>query len=282
METAPIIQQAASVLAQTESLLAITGAGISAESGLPTFRGSGGVLDKDPNLERVLSAEGLRQDPRAVWEFVNQFRVRVAAAQPNAAHRILAEWERVGRFSQFLIATQNIDGLHQAAGSQRVSELHGSVWQFASPRCIDYSEDESFSDDFQDFLSGDNRDELLRKWSEENNYDIWPNRDVPFEQIPPHTDPDVRPNVLLYDEPYGNRLLWVDAFITEKKPDTVLVIGCSGGIWILQRLLDSCRRANPRCQFININPTQTPIAFEHLDLRLPAAEALVRLAGGAW
>ncbi len=66
----------------------------------------------------------------------------------------------------------NIDGLHQAAGNQRVSELHGSVWQFASPRRVDYTEDEDFSDDFRGFLSGDNREDLLRKWSEENNYDI--------------------------------------------------------------------------------------------------------------
>ena len=152
---------------------------------MPTFRGPSGVLDKDPDLQRVLSAEGLRQDPRAVWNFINQFRIR-AAAQPHAAHRILAQWEQTNRFPAFLIAPQDIDGLHQAAGNQRVSELHGSVWQFASPRQADYTEDDNFSADFQDFLCGDNRESLLRKWSEENNADIWPNRDVPLANLSPH------------------------------------------------------------------------------------------------
>ena len=125
---------ATEVLAKPHSLLAITGAGISAESGLPTFRGPTGVLAKDPDIQRVPCAEGLRQDPRAVWDFINQFRIRAAAAQPNAAHHVPAQWEQTNRFPAFLIATWNIDALHQAAGSQRVSELHGSVWQFAAPR----------------------------------------------------------------------------------------------------------------------------------------------------
>lgn len=272
------MKQAAGILGGTRSLLVITGAGVSAESGLPTFRGPEGVLTLHPDLERVLSAEGLARDPVAVWKFVDQLRIGVAAAQPNAAHRVLAQWEREGRFSRLLIATQNIDGLHQAAGSTRVSELHGSIWQFASPRRTEYAEDEGFSEDFRDYLSGDGREVLLRKWSEENNAEVWGNREVPFARIPPHDDPDVRPNVLLYDEPYGSRLLWVNAFIDEK-PDTVLVIGCSGGVSILFWLLDACRRVNPACQVININPHESCIPFEHVDIRMPAGEAMTRLHG---
>ena len=275
-QTGNNIAQAAEIIAKTHSLLVITGAGISAESGLPTFRGPNGVLTKRPDLERVISARGLAENPNAVWAFIDELRVHTAAAKPNAAHQILAQWEQEGRFDRFMIATQNIDGLHQKAGSQRVSELHGSIWQFAEPRSSDYAEDEGFSDDMQDFLSGDNREALLRKWSVENQCEVWTNLDVPFKQIPPHADTNIRPNVVLYDESYGNRLLWVESFIAGK-PDTVLVIGCSGGVMILHTLLDACRRANPGCQIININKAESCITIDHVDVRMSAVEAMTML-----
>ena len=256
--------------------LVITGAGLSAESGLATFRGVGGILTDRPDLERVLSADGWRTDPRAAWEFIDQLRVQVTAAKPSLAHEILARWESEHRFDRFLIATQNIDGLHQMAGSQDVTELHGNIWQFASPRQVDYNEDEAFSDEFRDFLGGTDRESLLRKWSEENGQQVWTNRDVPFEQVPPDPDPLIRPNILLYDEPYGNRLLWVEDFI-DRRPDTVLVIGCSGGVSVLFRLLNRCRTVNPACQIININPGESCIPGGHVHLRMRAGDALAML-----
>jgi len=138
-----------------------------------------------------------------VWAFIDELRVHTAAAKPNAAHQILAQWEQEGRFDRFMIATQNIDGLHQKAGSQRVSELHGSIWQMAEPRSGDYAEDEGFSDDMQDFLSGDNREALLRKWSVENQCEVWTNLDVPFKQIPPHADTNIRPTSCYTTSPMG-------------------------------------------------------------------------------
>jgi NAD-dependent SIR2 family protein deacetylase len=148
------IDEAVSLLANTEALLVVTGAGISAESGLPTFRGDHGLYKQWPDLASVLSAEGLAQDPNAVWDFINTFRIQAAAAPPNEAHRVLAQWERTGRFQRFLIATQNIDGLHQVAGNQRVSELHGSVWQMACPRESDNATDDAFAGEFQEVLVG--------------------------------------------------------------------------------------------------------------------------------
>jgi NAD-dependent deacetylase len=143
------IAQCTSVLRNARRLLVLTGAGISAESGMPTYRGPEGVYSKLPGLPAVMSAEGLANDPEAVWKRVDAMRIRAADAVPNSAHRILAKWEREERFGGFLIATQNIDGLHQKAGSDQVTELHGSLWQMARPRTVDFADDEQFSEDVE-------------------------------------------------------------------------------------------------------------------------------------
>ncbi len=272
------IEEAVGVLRGAEGVLVITGAGISAESGVATFRGPNGILTKRPELEGVLCAAGLMSDPEGVWRFIDEFRVATAAVAPNEAHRVLAKWEREGRFERFLIATQNIDGLHQAAGSRRVSELHGSAWQMARPRATEYAEDEDFSEEFRQMLAGDEAEAILRKWSQEDGQEVWENRQVPFVKMPPYADPEIRPNVLLFDEAYGKRLLWVHWFI-ERKPDAVLVIGCSGAVLILDHLLNACRHANRRCRVINVNAYESGIECEHIDIRMSAAEALVRLDG---
>jgi NAD-dependent deacetylase len=114
-------------------LLVLTGAGISAESGLATFRGAGGTWEDEP-VESVATPGGFEQDPARVWRFYSERRASVAAARPNAAHEALAEIERrLG--DRFLLATQNVDGLHRAAGSERVVELHGSLWRSRCSRC---------------------------------------------------------------------------------------------------------------------------------------------------
>ena len=270
------LDEAARVLADTESLLVITGAGVSAESGLPTFRGSNGLYYQQPDLTKMLSADGLASDPKAVWSFINDFRIRAATASPNAAHRILAEWELSKRFQRFMLATQNIDGLHQKAGNLRITELHGSAWQVACPREQDYATDKVFAREFQQIMSEDSDKEMiLRRWSEQNQREVWEDRDVPFPALPPYRDPQTRPNVLLFDEEYGNRLLWVRDFI-RRKPDTVLVIGCSGTLNVLWQLLDNCRQVNPSCRIINLNVEQVDIP-DAIHLRMSATEGMTQL-----
>jgi len=115
-------------------ILVLTGAGISAESGLATFRGAGGLWDGHP-VEQVASPEGFAADPELVWRFYSLRRRDAAAAEPNAAHLALATLEdRLG--DRFLLATQNVDGLHARAGSRRVVEVHGSLWQTRCSRCM--------------------------------------------------------------------------------------------------------------------------------------------------
>jgi NAD-dependent SIR2 family protein deacetylase len=268
--------QCATLLRKAKRLLVITGAGISAESGMPTYRGPGGLYEKEPEIQSVLSAEGLANEPHKLWKHINELRVRAAEAQPNPAHRILAQWEQGCRFARFLIATQNIDGLHQKAGSDRVSELHGSIWQMASPRTVDYTEDDQFSRDAQDLLASRNREPILRRWSQDNNQTVWENREVPFDSIPPCRSPEIRPNVLFFNESYGNRLIWVQDFI-QRSPNVVLVIGCSGGVSVLERLLRLCLDANPGCTIVNINAYEDCVEPPHLYIPLPAGVALERI-----
>ena len=116
-------------VAGARRVLAITGAGISAESGIATFRGPDGWWrGRDPMT--LASPEGFAADPRLVWEWYLERRASIRAAEPNPAHLALARLEGrlAGGGGELLVATQNVDGLHQRAGSRAVAEVHGSIW----------------------------------------------------------------------------------------------------------------------------------------------------------
>ena len=111
-------------------VVVLTGAGVSAESGLATFRGPGGLWEGRDPME-LATPEAFREDPLTVWRFYNWRRRQAAAARPNAAHLALAAWERA--CPSFTLVTQNVDGLHERAGSRSVVRLHGSLWRL---RCV--------------------------------------------------------------------------------------------------------------------------------------------------
>lgn len=118
----------------TTRVLVLTGAGISAESGLATFRGAGGLWAGHP-VEEVASPAGFAADPALVWRFYSMRRREAEAAEPNAAHLALVALEAcLG--DRFLLATQNVDGLHARAGSERLLEVHGSLWRTRCSRCM--------------------------------------------------------------------------------------------------------------------------------------------------
>lgn len=109
-----------------EPVLALTGAGVSAESGLATFRGPGGIWEgHEPGT--LATPEAFARDPETVWRFYAWRRAQALRARPNAAHEAIASFE--GRCGEFLLATQNVDGLHARAGSRRMVELHGTLWR---------------------------------------------------------------------------------------------------------------------------------------------------------
>lgn len=127
------IKKLAALISESERMVAFTGAGISAESGIPTYRGEGGVWDKyDPNLYADIDV--FLRDPSYYWTFFKEVRLGLLSdIQPSAGHLALARLEKAGRLSS--VVTQNIDGLHQDAGSERVIELHGNTRKIFCMRC---------------------------------------------------------------------------------------------------------------------------------------------------
>lgn len=119
-------------LATAEAITVLTGAGISADSGIPTFRGKDGLW-RNHRAEDLATPEAFERDPRLVWEWYSWRRELIAATQPNDAHKALAELER--RSSKFWLITQNVDGLHRDAGSRKLSEIHGNIWTVRCTRC---------------------------------------------------------------------------------------------------------------------------------------------------
>src|ERR1700722_3591961 len=125
-----------------DRLFVLTGAGISAESGLATFRGSGGLWN-GYRVEEVATPEAWQADPELVWRFYSMRRRDALAAQPNAAHHALARIEeQLG--DRFYLCTQNVDDLHERAGSRRIHHMHGTLFQSRCVRCNQPFADQSF------------------------------------------------------------------------------------------------------------------------------------------
>lgn len=120
--------------AEATRVLVLTGAGVSAESGVPTFRGGGNTaVWKGMPFDVISSGKMLERNLPAVWEWFDYRRGVLASLEPNAAHREIARWQ--DRFPDFALVTQNVDGLHQKAGSRKVVELHGNVWRARCTVC---------------------------------------------------------------------------------------------------------------------------------------------------
>ncbi len=132
------IQRVKEALARAQRLAILTGAGISAESGVPTLRGAEGLW-RQYRATDLATPEAFARDPKLVWEFYNWRRQLLAGLKPNPAHLALVALEH--RVPAFTLITQNIDGLHQAAGSGNVIELHGSIWWVRCPGCGRVAED---------------------------------------------------------------------------------------------------------------------------------------------
>jgi NAD-dependent deacetylase len=126
------IGRAARLLGQARRVIALTGAGMSVASGIPDFRSPGGLWERHDPMS-VATDEALRRSPRRVWEFLLDTLAMMDAARPNPGHVALARLEQAGRLAA--VITQNIDGLHQAAGSRHVIEYHGGLGRFYCMGC---------------------------------------------------------------------------------------------------------------------------------------------------
>lgn len=121
-----------SKLSRARSVTVLTGAGISADSGVPTFRGTDGLW-RTFRAEDLATPEAFARDPRLVWEWYDWRRELIAKKRPNPAHETVAQMER--RFDRFWLITQNVDGLHRDAGSRNLSEIHGNIWMVRCTAC---------------------------------------------------------------------------------------------------------------------------------------------------
>ncbi|HVV84945.1 MAG TPA: NAD-dependent deacylase [Kofleriaceae bacterium] len=131
-----LVEQVAGLLAQARSALFITGAGLSADSGLPTYRGIGGLYDGHPTvegypIETVLSGQMMAKRPDVTWRYLLEIEAAARDARPNRGHEVIAKIEE--RLGRVVVFTQNVDGFHRAAGSKNVIAIHGDLYDL---RCI--------------------------------------------------------------------------------------------------------------------------------------------------
>ncbi len=132
------VEAAARILARARSVLFVTGAGVSADSGLPTYRGVGGLYESDATeeglpIEVLLSGETFARRPERTWKYLGAIERACRGARPNSAHEAIAALERTKE--RVVVLTQNVDGLHRAAGSRDVIEIHGDVHDLRCTRC---------------------------------------------------------------------------------------------------------------------------------------------------
>jgi NAD-dependent deacetylase len=234
------LDQARHWLTEANAVAVLTGAGISAESGVPTFRGADGLW-KTFKPEELATPEAFQRDPKLVWEWYNWRREKIAPALPNAAHKALVQLEIKKRI--YTLITQNVDGLHDRAGSGRILKLHGDIWRFRCTQC------------------GAN----------------WPDRRVPIPKIPPHCQCGglARPNVVWFGEPLPEGMM-KEAEHAAGSAQVFLVIGTSANVYPAAGLIPYAQQGGAKVIEINTEDTPaTPIV--DCALRGPAAELLPKL-----
>jgi NAD-dependent deacetylase len=235
-----LMDKAKGALARAERLFVLTGAGISAESGIPTFRGDDGLW-RSHRAEELATPYAFARDPELVWEFYDWRRGIISGKEPNAGHRALAELEK--RVPAFALVTQNVDGLHRKAGSESLIEIHGSIWRVRCTGC----------------------------GTESENYD------VPIEILPKCRVCDglLRPAVVWFGESLPQTAL-TQAFRAASECDLALVVGTSGIVQPAASLASEAKRAG--ATVIEVNLDETPnTGWVDIALLGKAGEILPRL-----
>lgn len=220
-------------LAQAKRVTVLTGAGVSAASGVPTFRGADGLWSNF-RVEDLATADAFARDPELVWKWYAWRRELVAACRPNRAHEVLARWSRL--YPTFTLITQNVDGLHERAGTANVVRFHGSLWDL---QCWNGCADAPPS---------------------------WRDERVPFPEHPPrcaHCGGIARPGVVWFGEAIDPDVL--SASLAALDCDVFLVVGTSAVVYPAAGLADEARRRGAFT--VEINPEKTE-ATDRFDLSL--------------
>lgn len=239
------VAEVVSLLRSARSLLFVTGAGLSADSGLPTYRGIGGLYtDADPEdglpIEVLLSGRHFRADPARTWKYLAHIGRAGRGAKPNRGHEVIAEMER--HFDRVWVLTQNVDGFHRQAGSRNVIDIHGDLHNLRCTACDHHT----------------------------------PTDDAALANLPPKCPQCrslLRPDVVLFGEQ-----LPMDAVGTLQRElrrgfDVVFSVGTTSVFpYIAGPVLDAYHRKKPS---VEINPGDTEVSeFVTVKLPLRAAEAL--------
>lgn len=212
------LDRAAEILRRAQRVAVLTGAGVSAESGVPTFRGGTGLWENHA-IEDVATPEGFARDPALVWRFYNARRAQLWSVRPNPGHEALAAMEKRWGSELFTVCTQNIDGLHQAAGSVNVLELHGSL---ARVRCTGCERREA--------RVGETLDDLPRCAG---------------------CGAMLRPDIIWFNEMLPDRP-WRASVDAAEACDCFLVVGTSAVVYPAAGLADMARRAGATIVEVNL------------------------------
>lgn len=229
-------------LAEAERVAVLTGAGISRESGIPVFRGAGGLW-RQYRAEQLATPEAFARDAHLVWEWYDWRRSVVAGAEPNPGHRALVELER--RIPDFTLITQNVDGLHDRAGSRRILKLHGDIWVV---RCVQCGSEKT-------------------------------DRRVPLPELPPRCDCGglLRPGVVWFGEALPSAVLQ-EAIHAARRAQVFLIVGTSAVVQPAASLPLLAQQGGAKVIEVN---TERTILSATVDASLlgPAGVLLPQLAG---
>jgi NAD-dependent deacetylase len=227
-------------LRDASSIAVLTGAGVSAESGVPTFRDANGLWKKH-RAEQLATPEAFARDPKLVWEWYDWRRSVLAQAKPNPGHYALTAAETRAR--KFTLITQNVDGLHELAGSRNVLRLHGSIWML---RCLE---------------CGRERED----------------RRTPLPEIPPRCECGgmLRPGVVWFGEALPAKI-WQEAEKAARSAELFLLIGTSAVVYPAAGLAMTAKASGARVVEINIAETGLSGGIDEF-LQGPSGELLPQL-----
>ncbi len=239
------IEHAQSILKSAGSLFVLTGAGISAESGIPTFRGKDGLW-KNFSAQELATPEAFQRNPELVWEWYHWRQSIILKAEPNPAHLAITRLEE--KFENFLLLTQNVDNLHRRAGTKRVLEIHGNIFR---ARCLECNKI---------------REHQIELGKEIDNL--------------PHCECGglLRPDVVWFGEPIP-RDVWEESLNFLERADVALICGTSGVVWPVAGIPEIAHQQGIKT--IEINLESTPISsLVDISIQGRAGEILPRIVKG--
>lgn len=221
METKKLIHKACTILKEVKTLFVLTGAGISAESGIPTFRGVDGLW-KNYSAADLATPQAFRKDPKMVWEWYHWRQGIISKAEPNPAHYALVALEK--KMARFLLLTQNVDNLHPRAGSENVLELHGNIFRTRCLACGEIADYQKPAETSSNALPKCTCGGLLR------------------------------PDVVWFGEAIPQDI-WQNSLDFLSQADAALICGTSGIVWPAAAIPEIAQHSNTKIIEINLEPT---------------------------